>query len=103
VAPSHESLVIQVEGRSGTVVVCLEGELDLLGARRLTEALALAAGRGLLIDMSQVSFIDSEGVRALIALKASAAWLRVLRASEPVVRLFQLVGLHEEFCGPQPV
>jgi len=100
---SDESLVIQMDATPGTVVVCLAGELDLAGSHRLTEALARARGRPLLIDMSEIVFIDSSGIAALLTLKATATMFRVLRASEPVVRLLQLVGLHEEFCGPQPV
>ena len=100
---SDESLVIQVDASPGTVVVHLTGELDLAGSRRLTETLARARGRPLLIDMSEVVFIDSSGIAALLTLKATATRFRILWASEPAVRLFRLVGLHEEFCGPQRV
>ena len=53
----------------GAAVVVLEGELDLAAAPALRERLAQAtagAPRGVVLDMAEVSFVDSSALRELL-------------------------------------
>ena len=81
----------------GVPGVTLEGELDLAAAPVLRERLEQAAGaaeRGVVLDMAEVTFVDSSALREL--LRAHAAVRRaggrlVLAAVGPAVaRLFEL-------------
>jgi anti-anti-sigma factor len=76
----------------------LGGELDLATAHELPEAAAAAAGRGgLVIDLRQLRFIDSTGLRALILVhrecEAGGRRLRLIPGPEAVQRLFELTGV----------
>jgi anti-anti-sigma factor len=92
---------LSTETLNGVLVVHVSGELDLGHADRLAAALEAEptgeeGGRRVAIDMHEVAFIDSTGVRALLQAKRrtedaggvlalvapSAAVLRVLQLSE---------------------
>jgi anti-sigma B factor antagonist len=68
-APTRENAVLGVERGDGATVVRLAGELDLYNAADVRQALADAAaekpGR-LVVDLSEVSFIDSTALGVLI-------------------------------------
>jgi anti-anti-sigma factor len=93
----------QQEGRA---VYVLKGELDMAGGeslvRRVTE-LAGATSGPVEIDMSEVAFIDSSGVRALLRLHeagvSSGRPLRVRSLSPDVRRLLDLIGVTELLAG----
>jgi anti-anti-sigma factor len=53
---------------SGRVCVAVEGELDLSTADELKQALLreLSGGRRVLLDLSDVTFIDSSGLAAIV-------------------------------------
>jgi anti-anti-sigma factor len=80
--------------------IVLAGELDYNGARHLAsvieETLATRAAR-LVLDLSQLSFIDSSGVRAVLnaSLDATQAGteLLVIPGIDAVQRRFELAGL----------
>lgn len=81
-------------------VVTVPGELDLTIADGLRDALlgALNAGAlGLVVDMTTTTFCDSAGVTALTraARRASAsdATMRIAVIAQPVLRVFNLVGI----------
>lgn len=86
---------------SGRVaVVTAAGEVDMTNAEALRDALlsALNAGAaGLIADMTQVTFLDSAGVTALVraARRATAtgATLRLAVAAPAVLRVLSLVGI----------
>jgi anti-sigma B factor antagonist len=87
--------------RHGAVValVALRGEIDVAEApaveRRLAEA--LAAGRDLVVDLREVTFIDSSGLAVLVRAAQAAARagrdLRLLRPRPLVMRTFDIAGL----------
>jgi anti-sigma B factor antagonist len=97
-----------VEGAGDDVVVVrLTGELDISGAepagQRITDAVPSSA-RGLVIDMSQLDFIDSSGVSMLFALARRVANRRqelrvVAPEGKPVARVLGIV----EFDRAAPV
>jgi len=91
---------------AGRVGYVLKGELDMAGGeslvRRVTE-LAAAASGPVDIDMTEVTFIDSSGVRALLRLHeaavASGRPLHVRNLSPDVRRLLDLIGVTDLLAG----
>ena len=75
-------------------VVAVAGELDAATAGQLTRRLA-APPTVTVIDLSDVTFIDAGGLRALIdATGCAGANRRRLRSpSRPVVRICEITGL----------
>jgi len=57
-----------VSERDGTVIVAIEGEIDLESSPVLRQALldALPRGRSMVVDMAGVTLIDSSGVASLL-------------------------------------
>lgn len=62
------SLSISTDARDGAVVIHVEGDLDVYTAPRLKEVLdeAVAGGGRLILDLSQVHFIDSTALGVLV-------------------------------------
>jgi anti-sigma B factor antagonist len=89
---------------AGDAVLTVAGEVDVEHVERLVEtALATIAGGShtLLIDLSQVTFIDSIGLGALIRIRNAAGdapdALTLANPSPRVIRLLELTGLSEIF------
>jgi anti-sigma B factor antagonist len=82
-----------------TVVLHLEGDLDLVSLDRFEEAwrAALADGpRSLVLDLEALRFIDSTGLRGLLSFHEAAAGRLVLRApGTAVLRVLELTGLDQ--------
>ena len=85
-----------------TAVVTASGEVDLTNADGLREALLSAldrGARGLVVDMTQTTFLDSAGVTALVraSRRASAgnATLRLAVTAPAVLRVLNLVGIDQ--------
>jgi anti-sigma B factor antagonist len=104
-----EDLVgVEIEQRDDDVVVArLTGELDISAAertgKRIAEAVASSA-RGLVVDMSELEFMDSSGVSMLFSLVRQVGshrqQLRVVAPpGRPVSRVLQIV----EFDRAAPV
>ena len=85
----------------GTVV----GELDLLTERELVTAFSAAvrrvAARDAVLDLRQVGFIDSSGLRALLLCRDSAQErglaFSLAVAEGPVSRLLEVAGVKDWF------
>lgn len=78
----------------------LAGELDLAGAPRLTEAFLDFASpeREVHLDLTQVSFLDSSGLRVILALarsRADTGSVVLLDPSAAVRRILEIVGIDE--------
>jgi anti-anti-sigma factor len=92
---------VTIAAADGVVVASLSGEIDLSNAAEITDALlggvpneALA----LVIDLSEVSYIDSAGVRMLAELDHRLGWraqaLRVVAPEESRSRrVLEIAGL----------
>jgi anti-anti-sigma factor len=91
----------ELEGRQG--VLTLVGELDTAAAHDVDRAVDQLVEDGvtsLVIDLDQVSFIDSSGLRSLIRAKqqlgdAHAVHLRSPQAATR--RLLEITGLEDQF------
>lgn len=95
-APSFE---VRVDDAGDHTVVSAFGELDLATAEEfLTAASEALAKRDVVVDLQQLTFIDSSGVRALAELvriaKAQGRTLSVVPELQSNVRqVFDLTGL----------
>jgi anti-sigma B factor antagonist len=96
------ALTMRVRREPGHVIVTVAGELDFAtvsGLRARLSALA-AAGRRLVVDLDQVSFIDAAGLGALAGAATQAAGhgtsLHVVCARRQTRRLFSITGLDRE-------
>jgi anti-sigma B factor antagonist len=80
----------------------VSGEIDLQYADRLRDAgLEAAADSGLSMDLSNVSFIDSSGLAALIEINDTMARrdqvLTLVAPSRSVRRILEVTGLNSTF------
>jgi anti-anti-sigma factor len=95
----HPNVTIGVE--DGVVVAGLSGEIDLSNAAEITGALLRGVPNealGLVIDLSEVSYLDSAGVRMLAELDHRLGWrAQVLRVVAPEEsrsrRVLEIAGL----------
>lgn len=94
-----EALTIEVGKQQGYAVVTVAGEIDISTVRRLRECLfeVAASGVPLVVDLGQVSFIDSVGLATLVGAANRAAAnggsLQVACARPKICQLVQLAGL----------
>ena len=68
-APAAQLLRISTERNGDSVTIALSGELDLASADELDQAVRDCEETeigGIVVDLSNVSFIDSSGLRALL-------------------------------------
>jgi anti-anti-sigma factor len=85
-----------------TAVIALSGELDLAGAAALEQELARVeadAARAIVIDLRDVGFMDSSGLR-LLAVSAQRAQedgrrLAFVPGPEQVMRVFEITRMRE--------
>jgi len=98
----HQAPVFEVDVRPDHdgVVVALSGELDLAGTSELVHRAESGLPNGtsrVTFDLSNVSFVDVAGLRALVAATARARNLGhdvvVEPPPPPVARVVDLVGL----------
>jgi anti-sigma B factor antagonist len=92
-------LDVHVEQTSGAHVIAASGEVDMGTAGRLQAALADAVASGatdIWVDLTDVSFMDSTGVSALLAARRAlpaACRLVVVTPPGPCRRLLELTGV----------
>jgi anti-anti-sigma factor len=93
-------LEIREETSGGRRTLALAGELDIATAGPLEEAVQRACGgdaHEVLLDLRELSFIDSTGFRAILTAKArceeAGRAFYLTRGQEPVQRLFEVSGV----------
>ncbi len=92
-----------VTERDGTVIVALEGEIDLECSSAMRNVLLdnLSRGRAMIVDMSGVSLIDSSGVAGLLEAfqeaKKKGRQFSLAAVNEPVMKVFRLARLETVF------
>jgi anti-anti-sigma factor len=92
---------LRTQRRDSAVEVSAAGELDMTAAFQLESGvdplLEDEAVDSVLLDLSEVGFVDSAGLGALLSLRERAQdrgiALEIARASDPVRRLLELTGL----------
>jgi anti-anti-sigma factor len=93
-------LQIERSDEPGWTIISPAGEIDLATVSQLEETLApfvTAADRDIAVDLTRVTFMDSTGLRALLAanqsLAPSAHRLVLIVAGGPVDRLLDISGV----------
>lgn len=87
----------------GTCVIEVSGEFDLAVVDEFLEVArgGLSGAPALILDLREVSFIDSTGLGALVLLRneagAATKRLRLDNLPRPVTRLLALTGLQDAF------
>jgi anti-anti-sigma factor len=106
---SEGLLAVRAAREDGRCVIALDGEMDLSNAsiaeEAVREALAEAPPR-IVVDMRQLSFIDSTGIALLVRLlheDDGAGRLRFLPSqSQEVARALRLTGVDEKLTLAEP-
>lgn len=93
---------VHADQRGDTCRVVLRGEFDIAAVAAVQDAVARAFdGRPatLELDLSQLSFLDSSGLRAILEVRDRASdrdvALALVPGSPAVQRVFQITGLDE--------
>jgi anti-anti-sigma factor len=97
----EEQLVVTTTRDGDRATVALAGELDISSAPQVADELErLAEGddiRAVVVDVSQLTFVDSTGLRVILAgrerLQAAGATLTLEGASGVVDRVLEMTGL----------
>lgn len=99
--PSVPFEVVLVEDDGVEHRAIFRGELDAATSVGLAETLGAIAHSALVADLSELTFIDSCGVGSLLTAKehieSSGNTFILTRPSQPVRRVFELLGLEELF------
>ena len=94
-----KQLQIEVRDAAEPVVVSLVGDVDMASETLVVEALAALAAREVIVDLSQVGFLDSSGIRALVighrASKAAGGSLALRGPSSEAAQVLELTRLNE--------
>jgi anti-anti-sigma factor len=98
-----ELSITQSRDADGALRVRLDGELDAAAMERLAASLAEAStpGEEIVLDLEELDFIDSSGLRVLLNAQADAArdgWnLWIANPQPPVIRLFEITRTLNHF------
>ena len=92
---------VDIETDDGLAVITPRGELDVAATPALEDALAKAAEtldlQGIVIDLSQLEFMDSSGLRVLVLadqrLRGQGVRFALVPGGEPVHRVFELTRM----------
>ncbi|GAA3340622.1 hypothetical protein GCM10020358_28910 [Amorphoplanes nipponensis] len=106
--PNDAVVTYEQVDADGLVVAVLSGEMDLDRADAVRDSLAAAAAAGecryLNVDVSDVTFIDSYALGALVSARNTAASngvsLTLTNPSQPVRKAIQVTGLNHVFGLP---
>jgi anti-sigma B factor antagonist len=96
-------LSVSEHGAGAVPVVGVSGEVDVYAAPELRERLTeiLAGGRSVVVDLTEVGFLDSTGLGALVAARTSAAErgaeLPLVCTHQRILKLFTITGLDGVF------
>jgi len=99
--PDQEQLMtVRTDDREDVLILTVEGDVDGLTAPRLAAAISGAyrvlAGRPLVLDLSNVQFLGSTGLRTLRESAQGPGPLRiVVDQQRPVIRPIEIVGLDQ--------
>jgi anti-sigma B factor antagonist len=96
-------LSVSQHGEDAVPVVGVSGEVDVYAAPELRERLTemLQDGRSVVVDLTEVGFLDSTGLGALVAARTSAAEhgasLPLVCTHQRILKLFTITGLDGVF------
>jgi len=105
------NITIDICERAGALLMLVEGEVDLWTSPRFREALAAAQASdapSIVVDLDNVTFMDSSGLHMLVRSAVSDEMrhrLTVTRGSPQVRRLFDISGVRRYLsftASPEP-
>lgn len=102
-----ETFQVRAEREGARVRVHASGELDIATVPRLeacTHECVEAYAEAVELDLREVGFIDSTGVRMLLTLAAAGerdGWALTILPSDAVSRIVRLLGLQGHLLAPQ--
>lgn len=92
-----DALTITVRSTRGVQVIAIQGELDLATADALSTQLAETSGSLVVVDLVDLSFMDSSGISCLVMAKtqmgSDGRTLILTRPQPRVERTLEIVGL----------
>ena len=95
---------LDLERRDEVVVARVSGELDVAGTPSTREAIGEAVpttARGLVVDFSELEFIDSSGLRTLLTARRRAedagAAFSLIAGHRGLERTLEIAGVHKVF------
>jgi anti-sigma B factor antagonist len=97
-------IAIDTASIEGGVIIAVAGEIDLLTADELTEALATEVARHALVvvDLTEVAFLSSSGLAALAlahrAAQEAGHVLRLVAGNRVTLRPIQITGLADQIA-----
>jgi anti-anti-sigma factor len=90
---------LSISHRDELSIVRMSGELDLASSDRLSQLLAELGDQTVVVDLAELSFIDSSGIAALVAakdrLQTAGRELLLTRPQPNVERVLEMTGLEE--------
>jgi anti-sigma B factor antagonist len=93
------------ESHDRFVVVSVSGEVDVMTAPRLRARLVELAGEGkvnLIVDLEQVSFLDSSGLAALVGalkrVREDSGEIALVCTQPQTLKVFEITGLRTTFA-----
>ncbi len=103
--PIPEAFTVRIEPRGDAAVVVPTGELDLATAPALEAALARAfesvGAGGIVLDLRELEFIDSSGLRTLLTARKQAedagARFSLVAGHRGLERTLEIAGVHGVF------
>jgi anti-sigma B factor antagonist len=82
---------------AGVRVVSLHGQLDLVNAERVRDAIVLVEGSPVVVDLEGLAFLDSSGIAALLEARSriieSGRAFELRGAQGIVLRVLEVTGL----------
>jgi anti-sigma B factor antagonist len=97
-------LSVSSSEQGAVTIVHVAGEIDVYTAPLLREVLdkQIAAGRtDLVVDLEQVSFMDSTGLGVLVGrlklVRGQSGSLRIVSGQERILKVFKITGLDKVF------
>ncbi|MCW8914942.1 MAG: STAS domain-containing protein [Magnetovibrio sp.] len=94
---------ISISEQNGVQVASVTGEVDLSTSPQVREALLkeLGMGKGVIVDLSGVAYIDSSGVASLVeafqTAKSKGQGFALAQVSETPMRVLKLARLDQVF------
>jgi anti-anti-sigma factor len=103
--PTPNALEVNVSIESGSARIALAGELDIATAPDFASRVRELPGRDgsrIVLDLRELEFMDSTGLRALLAVADSASALgmdvAIVRGGETVGRILELTGVDQRIA-----
>lgn len=97
-------LVLDVSERGGIAVLAIKGEIDVATAPPLRDKLLALVNDGserVIVDLSNVDFLDSTGLGVLVSvmkrLRTTGGDLRLICTKTHLLKVFEITGLTSVF------